>query len=599
MGQVSWLHLSDWHHKIGDRAALTHDRLRKRDPLIKDIKNRSHISPNLETIDFILFSGDIANGGAKEEFDEVRRELIEPILDAVGKTVPIYCVPGNHDIERARINDIRPDLRKKIAELVTAEQWEKFDDDVTDPKVASELNKPFANYYDFLEGLGCKVSRDQLYNVYKIDAGGIKIGLLCLNTAWNSARYTIQHRDPSPGKPPPYWDYGLLRITEAQLQHAIKEVKDADLVLLMMHHPLHWIEEWERGKLEQMLFKSCHIVIHGHEHRPNTSQIYGAFGDLVFIPAGATHLGRGYKDPRNDNAYNYVTIDAASFCGTIHHRLWMEQFTDWKPDDRLWMEGRSQFVLPIRKAYDLKLAHKAIYNANKQYNPAVSKRALQNYEISISHVPVTIDGERFIRQSVEHKVTVRSGQPENLTFSTQVEEMIVSHPNAKISSRAYKLMALDPRMKSTGPGSAAHPVHKYSYSGRLEADQQKIVYAYEQLDLPSNFYYASVSRFTEQFKLTLKKAKGYEYFFLSIGGFPELQPVKDNVLKTSKLETNEMILPSQGYLIQWRPEHRAASAAPPAPAAPKPAPGPRGARARKIKASAATVPARARSRSRS
>jgi 3',5'-cyclic AMP phosphodiesterase CpdA len=580
---------------------MTYDRRRKRKPLVDDIKARTQISPNLETIDFILFSGDIANSGAKEEFDQVRRELIEPIRKAFGKRVPIYCVPGNHDIDRARINDIDPGLRKKIAELETAEQWEQFDNDATVPEIVAELNKPFGNYFDFLDALGCRVPRDQLYNVHKIKAGGIRIGLICLNTAWNSARYIIQHRDPAPGGKPPYWDYGLLRITEAQLRDAIDEVAGADLVLLMMHHPLHWIEEWERGKLEQMLFQSCHIVIHGHEHRPNTSRVYSAFGDLVFIPAGATHLGTGFKDPRNANAYNYTTIDAASFCGTVHHRLWREDLLKWEPDERLLLQGQSQFVLAKRKAYDLKLAHKAIYNVNRQYNPAVAKRPLQNYEISIRHVPVTIDGQPFIRQRVEHNLDVRDGFPEDFGFETEVEEMIVEHPNAKVSSQAYKVIDLDRRIKNAGPKSGAKPRIKYAYTCRLKAGQQKIVYAYEQLDLPRSFYYVSVSRFTEQFRLTLQKAEGYKYTFDSIGGFPELQPVKQNAFETSKLETNEMILPSQGCLIKWRPEHKDAGAAALASAAPKPKAvrRARGAHARRVKASAATAPERARSRSRS
>ena len=81
-----------------------------------------------------------------------------------------------------------------------------------------------------------------------------------------------------------------------------------DLGILMMHHPLHWIDEFERAKLEHMLFTSSHIVIHGHEHRPNTSRISGAFGDLVFIPAGATYAAASPDDPNYTSAYNFTTV---------------------------------------------------------------------------------------------------------------------------------------------------------------------------------------------------------------------------------------------------------------------------------------------------
>ncbi len=171
--------------------------------------------------------------------------------------------------------------------------------------------------------------------MHTISKHDIKIGLMCINTAWNSARFNLQHVEPIAGAKPWLWDYGLLRITEAQLQNAIDELGAVDLGILMMHHPLHWIDELERAKLEHMLFSSCHIVIHGHEHRPNTSRISGAFGDLVFIPAGATYAAASPDDPNYTSAYNFTTVNTKkSFVGTVHHRIWEENASEWKEDER-------------------------------------------------------------------------------------------------------------------------------------------------------------------------------------------------------------------------------------------------------------------------
>jgi predicted MPP superfamily phosphohydrolase len=190
MGTVSWLHLSDWHHQT-----ISFDQRLMRDKLIEDIEKRTTIGDGLENIDFILFSGDISFSGAKSEFKEVKAELSDPVREAVGKNVPIFCVPGNHDIERSRIIDISPDLRNKIAQLSTTRAWQQFNDVVTLPGTASELNKPLSNYFDFLEALNCKSDRSKLYNVRTIKRGGIKIGLIGINTAWNSARFKLELMD--------------------------------------------------------------------------------------------------------------------------------------------------------------------------------------------------------------------------------------------------------------------------------------------------------------------------------------------------------------------------------------------------------------------
>ena len=87
MGIVSWLHLSDWHH----RCPISGDRKKKRKRLLEDIQKQTE---SLGAVDFILFSGDITNSGAKEEFDEVKTQLIDPVRNQLGAGVPIYCVPG-------------------------------------------------------------------------------------------------------------------------------------------------------------------------------------------------------------------------------------------------------------------------------------------------------------------------------------------------------------------------------------------------------------------------------------------------------------------------------------------------------------------------
>jgi hypothetical protein len=77
MAGLTWLHLSDWHQK-----GMEFDRKVVRDALLEDIKKRLDIHPDLENLDFIVFSGDLAFSGKKEEYKAAQKYLLDPLMDA-------------------------------------------------------------------------------------------------------------------------------------------------------------------------------------------------------------------------------------------------------------------------------------------------------------------------------------------------------------------------------------------------------------------------------------------------------------------------------------------------------------------------------------
>ena len=67
--------------------------------LLKDIRERTKINPELEKIDFVIFSGDVAFSGKPEQYQTAKEQLFQPILDALGlKPNQLFIVPGNHDL---------------------------------------------------------------------------------------------------------------------------------------------------------------------------------------------------------------------------------------------------------------------------------------------------------------------------------------------------------------------------------------------------------------------------------------------------------------------------------------------------------------------
>ncbi len=119
MAEMTWLHLSDWHQKGKD-----FDRQVVRDALIRDIEEREKISPDLAKIDFIIFSGDVAHAGKKEEYEAAQENLFEPLLQATGLTAErLFIVPGNHDLDRSTFELLPDSILKPFDSDVQVKDW--------------------------------------------------------------------------------------------------------------------------------------------------------------------------------------------------------------------------------------------------------------------------------------------------------------------------------------------------------------------------------------------------------------------------------------------------------------------------------------------
>ncbi|MGB5709607.1 MAG: metallophosphoesterase [Waterburya sp.] len=112
MAGITWLHLSDWHQGFKERD---HEQRNKvLDGLIQDIKNRKSVCNELERIDFIVFSGDLAFSGKKNEYDEEAKKFLDKVLEVTELSRDrLFIVPGNHDFDRERKKRYLPDEFRK------------------------------------------------------------------------------------------------------------------------------------------------------------------------------------------------------------------------------------------------------------------------------------------------------------------------------------------------------------------------------------------------------------------------------------------------------------------------------------------------------
>ncbi|MBC1237264.1 SIR2 family protein [Nostoc sp. 2RC] len=325
MAEMTWLHLSDWHQKGKD-----FDRQVVRDALIRDIEEREKISPDLAKIDFIIFSGDVAHAGKKEEYEAAQENLFEPVLQATGLTAErLFIVPGNHDLDRSTFELLPDSILKPFDSDVQVKDW------LTNQKKRDRLREPFEAYREFVTQYTHQPQPDYS-SIRRLWIDEKRVALLGLNSALMAGRNKNESGYVD--------DYGKLIIGEPQLYDALKQIASDEVRIAVLHHPLEWIGEFERNRLGQRLQNQdgCHFLLCGHQHKSEVYQVAGTTGNCVVIPAGSSYDRRNYP-----NGYNFVHLNCDTRRGTVYLRLWIDDENCWyKHTAPSHEDGYVKFKLP-------------------------------------------------------------------------------------------------------------------------------------------------------------------------------------------------------------------------------------------------------------
>ncbi|HLP61509.1 MAG TPA: metallophosphoesterase, partial [Candidatus Deferrimicrobium sp.] len=303
MSGLTWLHLSDWHQK-----GMEFDRKVVRDALIDDIKKRREIHPDLEQLDFIVFSGDLAFSGKKEEYQATEKHFLAPVLEAAGLDKSrLFIVPGNHDLDHDSFELLPPGIQKPLTDAKEIKEWLE-DDEKRERMLAS-----FKTFNEFV-----KAYADGSFSAYagscQLTIAGKKIALLGFNSALMCGRCRDEKNEIN--------DYGKIIVGEPQVYEPLKQHHDADLRIVVLHHPFDWLTKQDCIHVKGRLKKAAHFILCGHQHMPEVTIETGTSGDCITIPAGASYDRRNATDSQYINAYNFVHLDFENQNGAVYLRCW-------------------------------------------------------------------------------------------------------------------------------------------------------------------------------------------------------------------------------------------------------------------------------------
>ena len=295
---LTWLHLSDLQLKAGGKPWVLDTLLDDLSSFIETKKPQLDLDGVTEEkkpqLDFVFVTGDVSHSGQPEEYDRASR-FFNRLQDST--SIPkerLFFIPGNHDIDRKRIESHYESLEKTVSQTSDApldappwaiglEAYDKFVSQFHGPHPESEKNR---------------------FYVRHLVVGGKRIALLGLNTAWM-------------GNVRPYLPYDRLGVVipsfRDQVAIALDQARNADLKIALTHHSLDYIDGVLRGndssgagqsdEAVQRLREECDFVLHSHlmgEVQPPHRVSPG----LIIIDGGSNP-----GDGPHPDGYNLANVD--------------------------------------------------------------------------------------------------------------------------------------------------------------------------------------------------------------------------------------------------------------------------------------------------
>ena len=214
----------------------------------------------------------------------------------------IIIVPGNHDVDRARINKITESgLRHTLCSREAAASTLASTEDMTAALARLTPYHAFEAAWYSESGTSFEC-HGVLGRVFHLDVGSTTMGIAALNSAWRAGGEA---------------DKGHLLIGEPQLRESLAAIADFPLRLVITHHPLDWLAAFDATTSRALLEQGEVFVLTGHDHSPDPTQEVSTRGAALYSRAGCLYAGHNYT-----NAFTLLDLDPTAHRATVTIRRW-------------------------------------------------------------------------------------------------------------------------------------------------------------------------------------------------------------------------------------------------------------------------------------
>ena len=283
MRVLRWLHISDLHMRESETA----QREAVLSAMLEDIRNRGKARGQP---DFVVVTGDLAFSGRRSEYELVAKFLGE-LANSVGLTPEqIFCVPGNHDVQRERSKMSFRGARDALESEVDVYRFLADDAERETLLLRLERFREFESAF-FLEQER-EYTEDGLGYVSTVEVEDLRVAIVGLNSSWLSEGGVN--------------DEGKLIIGESQVKNAIDIAKRRlpHVMLALQHHPFDLLRRFDRRPVQHRIEQACQFLHCGHLHDPEVKDVRMASGRCITVTAGASFESRVSR-----NTYTAIELD--------------------------------------------------------------------------------------------------------------------------------------------------------------------------------------------------------------------------------------------------------------------------------------------------
>lgn len=326
MKSFKWLHLSDFHvgkDKYGQIKLFKYILEN-----VCDEKSKGNIP------DAIFITGDIANGGLKEQYDIFIYEFLLKLLDIFENLENVYIVPGNHDLNREKC----PIAAKSLYEVIK-DSPNFFDANAKGQSYREEILSRFDGFIDCTNCGYCfpaiEIFEEKGFFSNTVLKEGKKVGIVGINTAWLS-KSDKDKENLTPGK--------------YIVEEALESIKDCDYKLVLGHHPLSWLQGEQKQQIITLLAKSKAIYLHGHMHKNSGEYVLTYNRGVLMLQCGAAFQER--EDEKYYNSLQWGEINFDDSTVRIVPQKWSVNKQKYVADSGEWYEesfkeeGKDSWIYP-------------------------------------------------------------------------------------------------------------------------------------------------------------------------------------------------------------------------------------------------------------
>lgn len=302
--QATWLHISDLHLRTGDQ----YDQNVALSSLLNDLSDL--VDKENYHFDLVFITGDIAFSGKHEEY-ELAKKFIQNLSSATYvQTDRIFCIPGNHDVDRSRLT---PVIEESIKNLGSRKLISQVIGNSEDRVYFTDRYLP---YYEFLQATfpwARELACSDLSYTHMLNVNGIKFAIIGLNSAWLASSGA---------------DRGRIVIGERQVREAFDVAENPEFLLALVHHPLSYLADFDLSDVRALLNSRCDFLLHGHVHDFGVVNIVSPDSEVYHLAAGATYQGR-----KELLSYNIVDLDLENGKANVTLRRYSDREGGfWAPD---------------------------------------------------------------------------------------------------------------------------------------------------------------------------------------------------------------------------------------------------------------------------